>query len=217
MTKFSVFNAFAAGVMCCSLFVSCSGSGKKVKDVSVVPEKDIELLVRVYPTLPDYFFDNEEFQGADDLVRQYYAGSDSLDQEKYLEVDGKLMEAGIRHERFDYTDDIYDVIFYELTPAILETVKVTELSYPRWGSPESEYDTSHISLVFNFSDKEGWRRFTEENIGRKIVINVDGNTLSVPRISCPIENGVSSVSFPIDNAGRYVTEGDLKKLSAALE
>lgn len=51
-----------------------------------------------------------------------------------------------------------------------------------------------LNIVFDQEGAEYWRKITRENIGKHLVLSLDGEVLMVPEIFSPIEDGKVTVS-----------------------
>ena len=94
-------------------------------------------------------------------------------------------------------DDYVFLVGYVAEPVLRETVDVTEINHiPDCGD--------NAQVVFKFSDPRKWETITENHIGKRLAIIIDGQIISAPQVNCPITSGNCSVSIPNADLGKYL-------------
>ncbi len=97
------------------------------------------------------------------------------------------------------------LIAYENEPILSEKVAVTEAnSIP-------SYD-GNIQVGFKFADAKKWETITQENIGKRLAVFVNGQLMNAPQVNSAITSGSCSVSIPADMIHDYLPNLDLEKL-----
>lgn len=97
------------------------------------------------------------------------------------------------------------LVAYESNPILSEKVAVTKansiLSYER-----------NIQVAFKFSDANKWAEITNENIGKRLAVVVNGQLMNAPQVNSEITSGNCSVTIPADMIHEYLPNLDLEKL-----
>lgn len=96
------------------------------------------------------------------------------------------------------------LVAYEKEPLLSEIVSVTEAN-----SMASYGDD--IQVVFKFADADKWVAITRENIGKRLVLVVNGQPFNAP-VNNEITSGYCAVSIPGDMIKQYLPDIDLEKL-----
>jgi preprotein translocase subunit SecD len=97
------------------------------------------------------------------------------------------------------------LVAYENEPVLNEKVKVTEAnSIPSYGGD--------IQVAFKFADAKKWETITQENIGKRLAVFVNGKLMNAPQVNAEITSGSCSVSIPTDKIHEYLPDLDLEKL-----
>ena len=97
------------------------------------------------------------------------------------------------------------LVAYENEPVLNEKVKVTEAnSIPSYGGD--------IQVAFKFVDAKKWETITQENIGKRLAVFVNGQLMNAPQVNTEITSGSCSVSIPADKIHEYLPNLDLEKL-----
>ena len=97
------------------------------------------------------------------------------------------------------------LVAYENEPILNEKVKVTEAnSIPSYGGD--------IQVAFKFADEKKWETITQENIGKRLAMFVNGQLMNAPQVNSEITSGNCSVSIPADKIHEYLPDLDLEKL-----
>ena len=97
------------------------------------------------------------------------------------------------------------LVAYESTPILSDVVKVTEVnSIPSYGGD--------IQVAFKFADAEKWGTITQDNIGKRLAVFVNGQLMNAPQVNTEITSGSCSVSIPADKIHEYLPNLDLEKL-----
>lgn len=97
------------------------------------------------------------------------------------------------------------LVAYEKEPLLSEIVSVTEAN-----SMASYGDD--IQVVFKFADADKWAAITRENIGKRLVLVVNGQPFNAPQVNNEITSGNCSVTIPDDMIKQYLPDIDLEKL-----
>lgn len=103
---------------------------------------------------------------------------------------------GRQTRRDDYGNEFYTVYLLKCDAALngpaLDNSFVKKISY----APFSRRSyLPELTIVFDRKGTEYWRKITRENIGRHLVLSLDGEILLVPEIMTPIEDGKVAVSI----------------------
>ena len=97
------------------------------------------------------------------------------------------------------------LVAYENEPVLNEKVKVTEAnSIPSYGGD--------IQVAFKFANAKKWETITQENIGKRLAVFVNGQLMNAPQVNAEITSGSCSVSIPTDKIHEYLPDLDLEKL-----
>ena len=97
------------------------------------------------------------------------------------------------------------LVAYENEPILTEKVKVTDVNYiPSYGG--------NIQVAFKFTDAKKWETITQENIGKRLAVFVNGQLMNAPQVNSEITSGNCSVSIPADMIHQYLPNLDLEKL-----
>nr|MBD5377118.1 hypothetical protein [Bacteroides sp.] len=121
--------------------------------------------------------------------------------------------AGIKpetgHFSFGWTIESSDgtvwLVAYEDEPLLSERVKVTTAN----SLPEYE---GNVQVAFRFADADKWAAITEENIGKRLAVIVNGQVMNAPQVNMRINSGNCSVSIPADKIREYLPNLDMEKL-----
>lgn len=97
------------------------------------------------------------------------------------------------------------LVAYENEPILSENVAVTE------ANSMPSYD-GNIQVAFKFADAEKWETITQENIGKRLAVFVNGQLMNAPQVNSEITSGSCSVSIPTDKIHEYLPNLDLEKL-----
>ena len=73
-------------------------------------------------------------------------------------------------------------------------------------------DGDYITVPFQFKDSVGYAEITEANIGKRIVITVDGEVVATPMVQMRIGNGACSVLLSKEQAQNLFPEEKVEKL-----
>lgn len=73
-------------------------------------------------------------------------------------------------------------------------------------------DGDYITVPFQFKDSVGYAKITEANIGKRIVITVDGEVVATPMVQMRIGNGACSVLLSKEQAQNLFPKEKIKKL-----
>ena len=97
------------------------------------------------------------------------------------------------------------LVTYENEPILSEKVTVTDAySIPSYGGD--------IQVAFKFADAKKWEAITQENIGKRLAVFVNGQLMNAPQVNSEITSGNCSVSIPADMIHQYLPNLDLEKL-----
>ena len=124
-------------------------------------------------------------------------------------INQKLLGIKLENLTFDWTIPSADgniwLVAYENEPILNEKVKVTEAnSIPLYGGD--------IQVAFKFADAKKWETITQENIGKRLAVLVNGQLMNAPQVNTEITSGSCSVSIPADKIHEYLSAFDLEKL-----
>lgn len=97
------------------------------------------------------------------------------------------------------------LVAYANEPILSETVAVTEAN----SMPSYE---GNIQVAFKFADAKKWETITQENIGKRLALFVNGQLMNAPQVNSEITSGSCSVSIPADMIPDYLPNLDLEKL-----
>lgn len=99
--------------------------------------------------------------------------------------------------------DVIDTI----SPCIMEeTVHISELiHYP---------DDEGITVPFNFSDTAKYAEITENNLGKRIAIAINGQVVSTPVVKMKIDNGACSVVLDDAQVAKLLPNVNIKDLKS---
>ena len=75
----------------------------------------------------------------------------------------------------------------------------------------ASYD-GNIQVAFKFADAKRWETITQENIGKRLVVFVNGQLMNAPQVNSEITLGNCSVSIPAEMIHEYLPNLDLEKL-----
>ena len=115
---------------------------------------------------------------------------------------------GVKPENltFDWTipnaDGSIWLVAYENEPILSEKVTVTE------ANSMPSYD-GNIQVAFKFSDTKKWETITQENIGKRLAVFINGQLMNAPQVNLAITSGNCSVSIPTDIIREYLPNLDL--------
>ena len=73
-------------------------------------------------------------------------------------------------------------------------------------------DGDYITVPFQFKDSVGYAKITEANIGKRIVITVNGEVVATPMVQMRIGNGACSVLLSKEQAQKLFPEEKIEKL-----
>ena len=73
-------------------------------------------------------------------------------------------------------------------------------------------DGDYITVPFQFKDSVGYAKITEANIGKRIVITVNGEVVATPMVQMRIGNGACSVLLSKEQAQKLFPAEKLEKL-----
>lgn len=73
-------------------------------------------------------------------------------------------------------------------------------------------DGDYITVPFQFKDSVGYAEITEANIGKRIVITVDGEVVATPMVQMRIGNGACSVLLSKEQAQNLFPKEKIEKL-----
>ena len=73
-------------------------------------------------------------------------------------------------------------------------------------------DGDYITVPFQFKDSVGYAKITEANIGKRIVITVNGEVVATPMVQMRIGNGACSVLLSKEQAQKLSPEEKIEKL-----
>lgn len=73
-------------------------------------------------------------------------------------------------------------------------------------------DGDYITVPFQFKDSVGYAKITEDNIGKRIVITVDGEVVATPMVQMRIGNGACSVLLSKEQAQNLFPKEKIEKL-----
>jgi preprotein translocase subunit SecD len=73
-------------------------------------------------------------------------------------------------------------------------------------------DGDYITVPFQFKDSVGYAKITEANIGKRIVITVDGEVVATPMVQMRIGNGACSVLLSKEQAQNMFPKEKIEKL-----
>ena len=73
-------------------------------------------------------------------------------------------------------------------------------------------DGDYITVPFQFKDSVGYAKITEANIGKRIVITVDGEVVATPMVQMRIGNGACSVLLSKEQAQNLFPKEKIEKL-----
>ena len=73
-------------------------------------------------------------------------------------------------------------------------------------------DENFITVPFQFKDSVGYAKITEANIGKRIVITVDGEVVATPMVQMRIGNGACSVLLSKEQAQNLFPKEKIEKL-----
>ncbi len=91
----------------------------------------------------------------------------------------------------DFTVAIYSTsengdVIDTISPSLLEeTVHISELIH--------YHGDEYVTMPFNFSDTAKYAEITENNLGKRIAIAINGQVVSTPVVKMKIDNGACSV------------------------
>ena len=124
-------------------------------------------------------------------------------------VNQKLLGIMLENLTIDWTIPSADgniwLVAYENEPILNEKVKVTEAnSIPLY--------SGDIQVAFKFVDAKKWETITQENIGKRLAVFVNGQLMNAPQVNTEITSGSCSVSIPADKIHEYLPAFDLEKL-----
>ena len=124
-------------------------------------------------------------------------------------VNQKLLGIKLENLTIDWTIPSADgniwLVAYENEPILNEKVKVTEAnSIPLY--------SGDIQVAFKFADAKKWETITQENIGKRLAVLVNGQLMNAPQVNTEITSGSCSVSIPADKIHEYLPAFDLEKL-----
>lgn len=97
------------------------------------------------------------------------------------------------------------LVTYENKPILSEKVTVTDA----YSMPSNGGD---IQVEFKFADTKKWETITQENIGKRLAVFVNGQLMNAPQVNSEITSGSCSVSIPADKIHEYLPNLDLEKL-----
>lgn len=97
------------------------------------------------------------------------------------------------------------LVAYENEPILSEIVSVTEANYM------SLYD-GNIQVAFKFADAKKWETITQENIGKRLAVFVNGQFMNAPQVNTEITSGSCSVSIPTDKIHEYLPNLDIEQI-----
>lgn len=75
-----------------------------------------------------------------------------------------------------------------------------------------ERDGDFITVPFQFKDSVGYAKITEANIGKRIVITVDGEVVATPMVQMRIGNGACSFLLSKEQAQKLFPKEKIEKL-----
>jgi preprotein translocase subunit SecD len=73
-------------------------------------------------------------------------------------------------------------------------------------------DGDYITVPFQLKDSVGYAKITEANIGKRIVITVDGEVVATPMVQMRIGNGACSVLLSKEQAQNLFPKEKIEKL-----
>lgn len=73
-------------------------------------------------------------------------------------------------------------------------------------------DGDYITVPFQLKDSVGYAKITEANIGKRIVITVDGEVVATPMVQMRIGNGACSVLLSKEQAQNLFLKEKIEKL-----
>ena len=95
------------------------------------------------------------------------------------------------------------LVAYDNEPILNEKVKVTEVySIPSYGG--------NIQVSFKFADAKKWETITQENIGKRLAVFVNGQLMNAPQVNSEITSGNCSVSIPAYKIHDFLPNLDLE-------
>lgn len=120
----------------------------------------------------------------------------TLDSLKTVGLIPAEVRFGRQSRKDDFGNEYYTVYLLKCAAAlngpVLDNSFVKKISYTvaSWRSYLPE-----LNIVFDQEGAEYWRKITRENIGKHLVLSLDGEILLVPEIMTPIEDGKIAVSI----------------------
>ncbi len=97
------------------------------------------------------------------------------------------------------------LVAYENEPILTEKVTVTEVNFiPSYGGD--------IQVAFKFADAKKWEAITQDNIGKRLAVFVNGQLMNAPQVNSEITSGNCAVAIPADMIHDYLPNLDLEKL-----
>lgn len=97
------------------------------------------------------------------------------------------------------------LVAYENEPLLIDRVQITEEAVQAYGGD--------IQVGFRFSNAGKWAEITEENIGQRLAVVVDGQLMSAPQVNTQITSGNCTVTIPDEKIHRFLPELDLEKIN----